>query len=142
GQLMGVIVQLGGQTPLRLVGALQKAGIPILGTSPDAIDIAEDRERFQKLLKQLNLRQPYNGTATSEEQAVKIAEDIGVTIVIRPSYVLGGQAMEIVENMDGLRHYINRAVRVSGNSPVLLDRYIRGAIEIDVDALGDGTGDV
>jgi len=138
GELMGVIVQLGGQTPLNLAQKLQDAGIPILGTSPDAIDLAEDRDRFQDLLTKLKLRQPYNGIAYSEEQAFEAAEDIGFPIVIRPSYVLGGQAMKVVHTNEELRDYINTAVRVSGSSPVLLDRYLRGAIEIDVDAIADG----
>jgi len=138
GEVMGAIVQLGGQTPLNLARTLEDAGIKILGTTPDAIDLAEDRERFQKLLKDLKLRQPYNGIATSEKQALKIAEDIGFPIVIRPSYVLGGQAMQIVHSTEELRQYINTAVKVSGDTPVLLDRYLRGAIEVDVDAVCDG----
>ncbi len=138
GEVLGVIVQLGGQTPLKLSQALQKHGIPILGTSPDAIDLAEDRERFQKLLKKLGLRQPPNALARSKQEALGIAEDIGFPIVIRPSYVLGGQAMEIVHNMAELEEYINTAVKVSGDTPVLLDRYLKSAIEIDVDALCDG----
>ncbi len=138
GEVSGVIVQLGGQTPLKLSQALQKHGIPILGTSPDAIDLAEDRERFQKLLKELDLMQPPNGLARSKEEAVEMAEGIGFPIVIRPSYVLGGQAMEIVHDMAGLERYINTAVKVSGDNPVLLDRYLKSAIEIDVDAIGDG----
>ncbi len=139
GELLGVIVQLGGQTPLKLAEALQKAGIPILGTDPDAIDLAEDRERFQKLIKKLKLRQPPNGLARSEKEAVGMAEDIGFPLVLRPSYVLGGQAMQIVHNMDELKEYIRTAVIVSGDTPVLLDRYLKSAIEIDVDALCDGT---
>jgi carbamoyl-phosphate synthase large subunit len=138
GNLKGVIVQLGGQTPLKLAGALEAAGIPILGTSPDAIDLAEDRERFQKLLQKLGLRQPANGTATSTEQAEKIAEAIGYPVVIRPSYVLGGRAMEIVHDLEGLRRYMTTAVKVSGKNPVLIDSYLRDAIEMDVDALCDG----
>jgi carbamoyl-phosphate synthase large subunit len=138
GNLKGVIVQLGGQTPLKLAGALEAAGIPILGTSPDAIDLAEDRERFQKLLQKLGLRQPANGTATSTEQAEKIAEEIGYPVVIRPSYVLGGRAMEIVHDLEGLRRYMTTAVKVSGKNPVLIDSYLRDAIEMDVDALCDG----
>ena len=131
-------MQLGGQTPLKLAHALQKAGIPILGTSPDAIDLAEDRERFQKLLKKLKLRQPPNGLARSEKEAVAIGEEMGFPIVLRPSYVLGGQGMQIVHNMPELKQYITTAVRVSGDNPVLLDRYLKSAIEIDVDALCDG----
>ncbi len=138
GEVLGIIVQLGGQTPLKLANALHEAGIPILGTTTDAIDLAEDRERFQKLLQDIKLRQPPNGIASSEEQAVEIAEKIGFPLVIRPSYVLGGQAMEIVHTMDELRRYINTAVQVSGKNPVLLDRYLKSAIEIDVDALCDG----
>jgi carbamoyl-phosphate synthase large subunit len=139
GDLKGVIVQLGGQTPLKLAEALERAGIPILGTSPDAIDLAEDRERFQKLLKELDLRQPVNGTATSTEQAEKIADRIGYPVVIRPSYVLGGRAMEIVHDLEGLRRYMTTAVKVSGKNPVLIDSYLRDAIEVDVDALCDGS---
>ncbi len=139
GKLKGVIVQLGGQTPLKLAEALERAGIPILGTSPDAIDLAEDRERFQKLLQELGLRQPVNGTATSTEQAEKIADRIGYPVVIRPSYVLGGRAMEIVHDLEGLRRYMTTAVKVSGKNPVLIDSYLRDAIEVDVDALCDGT---
>jgi len=138
GTVKGVIVQLGGQTPLRLVSTLQKAGIPVLGTSPDAIDLAEDRERFQQLLHKLKLRQPFNGIATTEAQAIEEAEKIGFPIVIRPSYVLGGQGMEIVETMDALKKYITNAVRVSNDTPILLDRYLRGAVEVDVDAISDG----
>jgi carbamoyl-phosphate synthase large subunit len=138
GDVLGVIVQLGGQTPLMLIKALQDAGIPILGTSPDAIDIAEDRERFQKLLKSLKLKQPPNALARSEKEAIELAEDLGFPIVIRPSYVLGGQAMEIVRNMDDLKRYIATAVKVSGDTPVLLDRYLNDAIEIDVDVVADG----
>ncbi len=138
GKVLGCIVQLGGQTPLKLAQALQDEGIPILGTSPDAIDLAEDRERFQKLLHQLKLRQPPNGIAKSEKEAFEKAEDIGFPLVVRPSYVLGGQAMEIVHGMDDLKRYIKTAVRVSGSSPVLLDRYLRSAIEVDADALSDG----
>jgi carbamoyl-phosphate synthase large subunit len=138
GTLHGVIVQFGGQTPLKLSQALEDAGIPILGTTPDAIDLAEDRERFQKLLEDLNLRQPPNGTATSVEQAEEIAERIGYPVVIRPSYVLGGRAMEIVHDVESLRNYMSSAVTVSGDSPVLIDWYLREAIEVDVDAICDG----
>jgi len=138
GTLHGVIVQFGGQTPLKLANALFEEGIPILGTSPDAIDLAEDRERFQKLLNDLKLKQPINGIATSDAQAVAIAERVGFPLVIRPSYVLGGRAMEIVRDMDQLRRYITTAVDVSGKNPVLLDSYLSGAIEVDVDALCDG----
>ncbi|MDQ7080136.1 MAG: carbamoyl-phosphate synthase large subunit [Paracoccaceae bacterium] len=138
GTLHGVIVQFGGQTPLKLADALQEAGIPILGTSPDAIDLAEDRERFQQLLHDLNLKQPYNGIASSPDEAFRIAQDVGYPLVIRPSYVLGGRAMEIIRDDAQLKRYINEAVVVSGDSPVLLDSYLTGAIEVDVDALCDG----
>ncbi len=139
GTLHGVIVQFGGQTPLKLANALEAEGIPILGTTPDAIDLAEDRERFQALVNDLGLKQPKNGIASTDEQALEIAESIGFPLVIRPSYVLGGRAMEIVRDMDQLRRYINEAVVVSGDSPVLLDSYLAGAVELDVDALCDGT---
>ncbi|MEZ5794393.1 carbamoyl-phosphate synthase large subunit [Albidovulum sp.] len=138
GTLHGVIVQFGGQTPLKLANALHAEGIPILGTTPDAIDLAEDRERFQKLLQDLGLKQPVNGIASSDAQAIEIAEKVGFPLVIRPSYVLGGRAMEIVRDMDQLRRYITHAVDVSGRNPVLLDSYLSGAIEVDVDALSDG----
>ncbi len=138
GTVKGVIVQLGGQTPLKLANALQNEGIPILGTDPDAIDLAEDRERFQKLIEELGLKQPPNGLAHSKEEAMELAEGIGFPLVIRPSYVLGGQAMEIVHNLSELERYINTAVKVSGDTPVLLDRYLKSAIEIDVDAISDG----
>ncbi|WP_425078820.1 carbamoyl-phosphate synthase large subunit [Ruegeria denitrificans] len=139
GTLHGVIVQFGGQTPLKLANALEAEGIPILGTTPDAIDLAEDRERFQALVNELGLKQPKNGIASTDAQALEIAEEIGFPLVIRPSYVLGGRAMEIVRDMDQLRRYINEAVVVSGDSPVLLDSYLAGAVELDVDALCDGT---
>ena len=139
GTLHGVIVQFGGQTPLKLANALEAEGIPILGTTPDAIDLAEDRERFQALVNQLGLKQPKNGIAHSDAEALNIAEGIGFPLVIRPSYVLGGRAMEIVRDMDHLRRYIREAVVVSGDSPVLLDSYLSGAVECDVDALSDGT---
>jgi carbamoyl-phosphate synthase large subunit len=138
GKLLGCIVQYGGQTPLKLSQALAKAGIPILGTSADAIDIAEDRERFQKLLQTLGLRQPENGTARSTAEAEAIAERIGYPVVIRPSYVLGGRAMEIVHDRAGLARYMREAVRVSGDNPVLIDRYLNDAIEVDVDCISDG----
>jgi len=137
GELLGLIVQFGGQTPLKLAKPLEAAGIPILGTSPDAIDLAEDRERFQKLIHELGLRQPENGTATSQEQAIAAAEKIGYPVVIRPSYVLGGRAMQIVYDRDGLERYMRDAVKVSGANPVLIDSYLRDAIEVDVDALAD-----
>jgi carbamoyl-phosphate synthase large subunit len=138
GTLHGVIVQFGGQTPLKLAQALAHEGIPILGTTPDAIDLAEDRERFQQLLHKLNLRQPVNGMARSRDEAFAIAGRIGYPLVIRPSYVLGGRAMEIVRDDAQLERYIREAVHVSGDSPVLLDSYLSGAIEVDVDALCDG----
>ena len=137
GTLLGVMVQFGGQTPLRLANALQEARIPILGTSPDAIDLAEDRERFQVLMQDLKLKQPANGLARSGEEAEKIAERIGYPVVIRPSYVLGGRAMEIVHDIEALRCYIEKAVHVSGNSPVLIDHYLQDAIEVDVDVVAD-----
>ena len=137
GELLGLIVQFGGQTPLKLAKPLEAAGIPILGTSPDAIDLAEDRDRFQKLIHELNLRQPDNGTATSQEQAIAVAERIGYPVVIRPSYVLGGRAMQIVYDRAGLERYTRDAVKVSGDTPVLIDSYLRDAIEVDVDALAD-----
>ena len=139
GTLHGVIVQFGGQTPLKLANALEAEGIPILGTSPDAIDLAEDRERFQALVNQLGLKQPKNGIASTDAQALEIAGEIGFPLVIRPSYVLGGRAMEIVRDMDQLKRYIAEAVVVSGDSPVLLDSYLAGAVELDVDAICDGT---
>ena len=138
GTLLGCIVQYGGQTPLKLSQALEAAGIPILGTSADAIDIAEDRERFQALLQRLGLRQPENGIARSGEQAEAIAERIGYPVIIRPSYVLGGRAMEIVYDRAGLMRYIREAVRVSGDNPVLIDRYLNEASEVDVDCICDG----
>ncbi len=139
GTLVGVIVQFGGQTPLKLAQALAEAGIPILGTSPDAIDLAEDRERFAALVNKLGLKQPENGIARSREEAVVVAARIGYPVLTRPSYVLGGRAMEIVDDQAQLEHYIETAVQVSGDSPVLIDRYLRDAIEVDVDALCDGT---
>ena len=139
GDLRGVIVQLGGQTPLKIAAALEAEGIPILGTSPDAIDLAEDRERFQKLLQKLNLLQPENGIAHSAEEARTIVERIGLPVVIRPSYVLGGRAMEIVHQMSDLERYMRDAVVVSGKNPVLIDRFLNNAVEVDVDALCDGT---
>ncbi|WP_295145222.1 carbamoyl-phosphate synthase large subunit [uncultured Reyranella sp.] len=137
GELLGLIVQFGGQTPLKLAKPLEAAGIPILGTSPDAIDLAEDRERFQKLIQELKLRQPDNGTATSQEKAIEIAEKIGYPVVIRPSYVLGGRAMQIVYDRAAIERYMRDAVKVSGSNPVLIDSYLRDAIEVDVDALAD-----
>ncbi len=139
GELVGVIVQFGGQTPLNLARALEAAGIPILGTTPDAIDLAEDRERFAALITKLGLRQPANGLARSRDEAVAAAERIGYPVLMRPSYVLGGRAMEIVDTLGQLDHYISTAVQVSGDSPVLIDQYLRDAIEVDVDAICDGT---
>lgn len=134
----GVIVQYGGQTPLKLALDLEANGVPIVGTSPDMIDAAEDRERFQKLLKELNLRQPPNRTARTEEEAMELAKEIGYPIVVRPSYVLGGRAMEIVHDQAGLDRYMREAVKVSNDSPVLLDRFLNDAIEVDVDCISDG----
>ncbi len=139
GEVLGVIVQFGGQTPLKLARDLEAAGIPILGTSPDAIDLAEDRERFQQLLHKLGLHQPANGLARSLEEAEAVAARIGFPVVIRPSYVLGGRAMEIVHDMAGLKRYMGSAVKVSGKNPVLIDSYLQDAIEVDVDAVSDGT---
>ncbi len=139
GTLLGVIVQLGGQTPLKLAKALEAAGIPILGTSPDAIDLAEDRERFQVLIEGLGLRQPANGIARSLQEAEAAAARIGYPVVLRPSYVLGGRAMEIIHDVAALKRYIAQAVQVSGDSPVLVDSYLRDAVEVDVDAVADGT---
>ena len=138
GELVGVIVQFGGQTPLKLAQALEDAGIPILGTSPDAIDHAEDRERFAKLVDQLNLKQPENGIAFTRDEAAAAAARIGYPVLLRPSFVLGGRAMEIVDSEAQLDDYIKTAVNVSGDSPVLVDQYLRDAIECDVDALCDG----
>jgi carbamoyl-phosphate synthase large subunit len=138
GTLHGVIVQLGGQTPLKLAQTLEDNGIPILGTSPDAIDLAEDRERFAKLVNDLKLKQPDNGIARSRDEAVAVARRIGYPVLMRPSYVLGGRAMEIVDSEAQLDNYITTAVQVSGDSPVLIDQYLRDAVECDVDALCDG----
>ena len=134
----GVIVQYGGQTPLKLSRALEAAGAPIIGTSPDSIDMAEDRERFQVLVKNLGLKQPANATARTEDQAVALARTVGFPLVVRPSYVLGGRAMEVVFNEEDLRNYMTHAVKVSNDSPVLLDRFLDVAIEVDVDACCDG----
>ncbi len=138
GDLAGVIVQLGGQTPLKLAEGLQAAGVPILGTSPDSIDLAEDRERFARLVSKLGLLQPANGMARSREEALTVAERIGYPVLLRPSYVLGGRAMEVVDGPAQLDHYIATAVAVSGSAPVLIDRYLRDAIEVDVDCISDG----
>ncbi|MGA0187355.1 MAG: carbamoyl-phosphate synthase large subunit [Burkholderiaceae bacterium] len=135
---VGVIVQYGGQTPLKLAKALEAAGVPIVGTSPESIDIAEDRERFQKLLQKLELLQPPNRTARNEEEAIRLAQEIGYPLVVRPSYVLGGRAMEIVHEQRDLERYMREAVKVSNDSPVLLDRFLNDAIEVDVDSLSDG----
>jgi carbamoyl-phosphate synthase large subunit len=134
----GVIVQYGGQTPLKLARALEAAGVPIIGTSPDSIDLAEDRERFQGLLHRLQLNQPPNATARSEEQAVELAKDLGFPLLVRPSYVLGGRAMEIVYDESDLARYMREAVQVSHDRPVLLDRFLDDAVEVDVDAICDG----
>ncbi len=138
GTLKGVIVQFGGQTPLNLAKALEEAGIPILGTSPKAIDLAEDREQFAALVTRLGLRQPDNGIARSRDEAVAVAARIGYPVLMRPSFVLGGRAMEIVDTEAQLDHYIATAVQVSGDAPVLIDRYLRDAVEVDVDAIADG----
>jgi carbamoyl-phosphate synthase large subunit len=135
---VGVIVQYGGQTPLKLALALEANGVPIIGTSPESIDVAEDRERFQKLLHELNLKQPPNRTARTEAQALDLAAEIGYPLVVRPSYVLGGRAMEIVHEQKDLERYMREAVKVSNESPVLLDRFLNDAIEVDVDCLSDG----
>ena len=134
----GIIVHYGGQTPLKLAAALEKSGAKIIGTSPDSIDLAEDRERFQKMIQKLNLKQPVNGTARSQEEAAKIADSIGFPLVVRPSYVLGGRAMEIVYNKENLERYMKTAVQVSNDSPVLLDSFLDHAIEVDIDVISDG----
>ena len=139
---VGVIVQYGGQTPLKLARALEAAGAPIIGTSPDSIDWAEDRERFQKLVEQLNLLQPPNRTARNQEQALSLANEIGYPLVVRPSYVLGGRAMEVVYSDEDLSRYIREAVKVSNDSPVLLDRFLDHAVEVDVDIIADAEGNV
>ena len=138
-QPKGVIVQYGGQTPLKLARALEANGVPIIGTSPEAIDRAEDRERFQHMVNKLGLKQPANATVTNIEQALARAEEIGFPLVVRPSYVLGGRAMEIVYDLKDLKRYLNEAVKVSNDAPVLLDRFLDDAIEVDIDAICDGT---
>jgi carbamoyl-phosphate synthase large subunit len=135
----GVIVQFGGQTPLKLARDLEAAGVPIIGTSPDMIDCAEDRERFQQLLNDLGLKQPPNRTARDPVSALALAQEIGYPVVVRPSYVLGGRAMEIVHEQRDLERYMREAVKVSNDSPVLIDRFLNDAIEVDVDAICDGT---
>ena len=137
-QPKGVIVQYGGQTPLKLARDLEAAGAPIIGTSPDSIDLAEDRERFQKLVGDLGLRQPPNATARSKEEALGLGSDVGYPLIVRPSYVLGGRAMEIVHNDEDLAAYMDAAIGVSNDSPVLLDRFLDLAIEVDVDCISDG----
>jgi len=137
-QPFGVIVQFGGQTPLKLARDLERCGVPIIGTSPDSIDVAEDRERFQKLIHKLKLKQPPNRTARSAQKAIALADEIGYPLVVRPSYVLGGRAMEIVHRQADLERYMREAVKVSNDSPVLLDRFLNDAIEVDVDAVSDG----
>ena len=139
GTMHGAVVQLGGQTPLKIAAGLEAAGIPILGTSPDAIDLAEDRERFQQLVEQLELKQPENGIAHSADEARQIVERVGLPVVIRPSYVLGGRAMEVVHQLGDLERYMRDAVVVSGDNPVLIDSFLSNAIEVDVDALCDGS---
>ena len=134
-----MIVQYGGQTPLKLALDLERAGVPIVGTTPDSIDVAEDRERFQSLLHEIGLKQPPNRTARTEESALLLAQEIGYPLVVRPSYVLGGRAMEIVHGDKDLERYMREAVRVGEKSPVLLDRFLDDAIEVDVDCISDGT---
>ena len=138
GKVIGVIVQLGGQTPLKIATSLEKSGVKILGTSVEAIDLAEDRKSFKELLQSLKLNQPLNDVASSKDEASKITKKIGFPVVIRPSYVLGGRAMEIIHNQDQLQTYINEAVKVSGSNPVLIDSFLKNAIEVDVDAISDG----
>src|SRR5262249_3590728 len=131
-------VQFGGQTPLKLASALEQAGIAIMGTPTDVIDLAEDRERFQALLRRLQLNQPANGTATTLEEAEAAAGRIGYPVLLRPSYVLGGRGMRLIQNVEGLRRHIGEAIQVSGPNPVLIDKFLDGAVEVDVDAISDG----
>src|SRR5206468_12725216 len=138
-QPIGVIVQLGGQTPLKLTRGLEAAGVQILGTSPDSIDAAEDRRRFEAIAREIGLTQPPNGTATSIEEALAAADRIGYPVLVRPSYVLGGRAMQIVYDASSLEDYFAKAARVSEERPVLIDRFLEDAYEVDVDALSDGT---
>lgn len=139
---VGVIVQYGGQTPLKLAKALEANGVPVIGTSPESIDLAEDRERFQRLVQQLGLRQPPNCTARTADEALVLAREIGYPLVVRPSYVLGGRAMEIVYSEADLARYVRDAVKVSNDSPVLLDRFLDNAVEVDVDIIADPEGQV
>src|SRR5690606_21964157 len=141
-QPRGVIVQYGGQTPLKLARALEAAGVPIIGTSPESIDLAEDRERFQRLVQDLDLEQPPNRTARSPEEALVLAREIGYPLVVRPSYVLGGRAMEVVHAVADLDRYMREAVKVSNDSPVLLDRFLDNAVEVDSDVIADADGQV
>src|SRR5690606_28261726 len=138
----GVIVQYGGQTPLKLAQALDAHGVPVIGTSPDSIDLAEDRERFQKLVDDLGLLQPPNRIARNADEALALAREVGYPLVVRPSYVLGGRAMEVVHSDVELSRYIRDAVKVSDKSPVLLDRFLDNAVEVDVDVIADRTGQV
>src|SRR5262249_36750964 len=138
----GVIVQLGGQTPLELAHGLEKAGVPIIGTSPDSIDLAEDRERFNALVKKLGLRQPPSGMAQNADEAIAVAHRIGYPVLLRPSYVLGGRAMEIVFDDDAVRRYMAEAKNVSAERPILVDHYLEHAIEVDVDVVADGEREV
>ena len=139
GKLLGLIIQYGGQTPLKLSKSLEKNKIPVIGTSPDSIDLAEDRERFKKFLLKFKLKQPNNGTANSQIQAIKIANKIGYPVIVRPSYVLGGRAMQIVYEENELREYLSRTSNLFGKNPILIDKFLNDAVEVDVDAISDGT---